>query len=265
MSRGPWSSWLRALLALMGGAALILVMVYLGQLRAEMAAPLVTVALAPMDSATAVGMKPLPRAWDQASRTPFPTPLPTKTPAATPESGTPLATEPLPTETPEPLPSPTHTPVHYPADDEPTHISIPVIQVDVDVVPVELRDEYRDGVLQKVWQVADYAAGYHRGSALPGRAGNTVIAGHNNTRGEVFRDLYKLKPGDDIYVWVDRNRYHYRVHVLYRLPAQGAPTDVQEENLRWILPTDDQRLTLVTCWPYWTNTHRIVVIAFPAP
>jgi len=38
---------------------------------------------------------------------------------------------------------------------------------------------------------------------------------------------------------------------------------VRQENARWIAPTDDERLTLVTCWPYTNNTHRVVVVAKP--
>jgi sortase A len=35
------------------------------------------------------------------------------------------------------------------------------------------------------------------------------------------------------------------------------------ENARWIGPFPDERLTLVTCWPYTNNTHRVIVIAKP--
>jgi sortase A len=36
------------------------------------------------------------------------------------------------------------------------------------------------------------------------------------------------------------------------------------ENARWIEPTEDERLTLVSCWPYETNAYRLVVVARPA-
>jgi sortase A len=81
----------------------------------------------------------------------------------------------------------------------------------------------------------------------------------------VFRDLHKLEVGNDIYLWVGDIPYRYRVSAQYRLPVEGAPAEVREKNLRWILPTDDQRLTLVTCWPPWSNTHRTVIVAFPVP
>jgi len=47
------------------------------------------------------------------------------------------------------------------------------------------------------------------------------------------------------------------------LAEQGQPLDVRRENARWILPTSDERVTLITCWPYSANTHRLVVIAQP--
>ena len=128
-----------------------------------------------------------------------------------------------------------------------------------------MKEQYVDGVLKRVWEVADYAAGFHKGMARPGHVGNTVISGHNNIRGEVFRYVHELKAGDDVYVWVGNSPYRYLVGAVYRLPIKGAPRQVQQDNLRLILPTSDQRLTLVTCWPYWSNTHRIVVVAFPSP
>jgi len=38
----------------------------------------------------------------------------------------------------------------------------------------------------------------------------------------------------------------------------------RRENAKWIAPTDYERLTLVSCWPYTTYTHRLIVIAAPA-
>ncbi|HID54608.1 MAG TPA: sortase, partial [Anaerolineae bacterium] len=31
----------------------------------------------------------------------------------------------------------------------------------------------------------------------------------------------------------------------------------------WIMPTEDERITLVTCWPYTDNTNRLIVVAQP--
>ena len=36
------------------------------------------------------------------------------------------------------------------------------------------------------------------------------------------------------------------------------------KNASFIKPTDDVRLTIVSCWPRDNNTHRLIVIAKPA-
>jgi sortase A len=260
---GPMGLWaLRILLAGLTVAGFAWGFLRLGEptTHAWAFSPSATDTLAPTGAA-------LPQAWFSPTRhIPSATPSATATFTPLPPTATTTAS-PLPTATATLTPSPTATPtpIHKPADGDPTRITIPAIGVDAKVVTVGIVEQVVDGVKQKVWEVADYAAGFHGGMARPGHVGNTVISGHNNIRGEVFRDLSKLKPGDDIYLWVGPSPYRYKVSVVYRLPVKDAPPEVLERNLRWILPTDDQRLTLVSCWPYWSNTHRIVVVAFPVP
>ncbi len=113
--------------------------------------------------------------------------------------------------------------------------------------------------------MADYAAGWHSGSAYPGQQDNCVISGHNNFRGEVFRDLWTLKPGADVYLYVDQMEYHYIVTDAFILKENEESPEVRYKNARWIGPTLDERLTLVSCWPYLTATHRVIVICMPFP
>ncbi len=204
----------------------------------------------------------LPRAWATSSPTPLPTatasPTRSATPTVTPSPTATASTTPTPTFT----PSPTLTPLHPPADDDPTRIQAPTIGLDAPVVSMNASAGI-DGLV--TWRVAEYAAGFHRGTARPGHVGNTVIAGHNNILGEVFRDLHRLAPGDTIVLWVGSERYQYQVHAVYRLPVTGAPMEILRDNLRLLSPTADQRLTLITCWPPWSNTHRTVIVCFPAP
>jgi sortase A len=42
------------------------------------------------------------------------------------------------------------------------------------------------------------------------------------------------------------------------------PEAVRLENAKWIGPFNEERLTLITCWPFNSNTHRLIVIAKPA-
>ena len=155
------------------------------------------------------------------------------------------------------------TPTHRPATADPTHITIPAIGVNAPVITVGIVERSENGRTVWEWEVADYAAGFHQSSARPGQLGNTVISGHNNLKGEVFRDLHKLQAGDDVYLWAGDVSYRYHVSVVHRLREKGVSLEEQAENVRWIMPTDDERLTLVSCWPYWTYTHRIIVVAYP--
>lgn len=196
-------------------------------------------------------------------------------PAAEPsgaEPPAPEATPPAPTAGPEPTvgPEPTATPerppgVPPPAERPPDRIVIPSIGVDA---PVEVmgwitkRDA--NGNPYSEWLVPDYAAGWHKNSALPGHVGNTVLSGHNNIKGEVFRYLADVKPGDDVVLYVGETAYRYIVTEKYIVREKGVPYEQRLRNARFMAPTDDERVTLISCWPYETNTHRVIVIARPA-
>ena len=195
-----------------------------------------------------------------------PTDTPTETPTAT---STWTAT---PTDTPTLTPSPTATPIHVPATQPPSRIRIPAINVDAKVVEIKWETfvDHKNRLITG-WRVADYAAGWHSGSAYPGQQDNCVISGHNNFRGEVFRDLYKLWPGDEVYLYVDQGdtrramEYRYVVTDAFILKENDEPEEVRQKNARWIGPTAEERLTLVSCWPYLTATHRVIVICYPLP
>lgn len=129
-----------------------------------------------------------------------------------------------------------------PSDRRPYRLTIPAIQVDTPVQEVFIE--------HGMWQVADYAAGYHHGSALPGDVGNVVMAGHAGLRGSVFRDLGNLRPSNDIFVESGGWRYRYQVRqVLHVWPTQVEITS----------PTPSPVLTLITCTDW--DTKRLVVIA----
>ncbi|HXK43770.1 MAG TPA: sortase [Anaerolineae bacterium] len=163
-----------------------------------------------------------------------------------------------------PVPWPTPTPLWGTA---PVRIRIPAINLDAPVTPVEWAPlETADGA-QGIWQVPNWrAAGWHSSSALLGVPGNTVLNGHNTTYGEVFRDLYRLQEGAEILLEGENGlTYTYGVEALYILKEAHQPLEVRLENARYILPTTDERLTLVTCHPYGSIQNRLIVIARPAP
>jgi sortase A len=131
------------------------------------------------------------------------------------------------------------------------------------VVPVSWSVVEQNGQQFSVWQVADYAAGWHMTSAPPGQPGNTVLSGHHNIKGEIFRYLVDVQEGDEVDVYVGDTVYQYYVEQKLILKEKGEPAEVRRQNAQWIAPSDDVRLTLVTCWPYTNNTHRVIVVAKP--
>ena len=128
-----------------------------------------------------------------------------------------------------------------PRDPRPIRLQAPDIGLDTRVVEVFLRDG--------VWQVADYAAGYHHGTGVPGD-GNVVMAGHKGLRGAVFARLEKLKVGDEIFVDTADRRFRYRI----RETGKVWPSQVSV-----MFPTVTPTLTLLTCTNW--DIHRFVVIA----
>jgi sortase A len=150
--------------------------------------------------------------------------------------------------------------------DPPNRIVIPAIRLDAPVVTVGWHVEQVKGTAASVWDVPNQRmAGWLKTSAPAGKPGNTVLDGHHNINGEVFRYLVNLKPGDVIDLYASDVVYHYAVTEKHILPDRDQPMQVRIANARWIQPTDDERLTLVTCWPYTNNTHRLIIVARPLP
>ena len=162
-------------------------------------------------------------------------------------------------------PEPTGTPEPTPAPLPPRRIVIPSVKIDTPVVDVGWEARVIDNASEgNEWQTADYAAGFHKLSAMPGQAGNTVISGHNNTRGAVFRDLYEVQIGDRVYVYNEIGHlFVYEVVESFVVREEGATDEERRNNTHWIRGTPDIRLTLVSCFPPWSNTHRVIVVAFP--
>jgi sortase A len=88
-----------------------------------------------------------------------------------------------------------------------------------------------------------------------------VLSGHNNIRGMVFRRLSEINVGDEITLSVGDQDFTYTVLDRFIVREKGEPLAVRQANARWIGPFADTRLTLVSCWPFTNNTHRVIVIA----
>lgn len=132
-------------------------------------------------------------------------------------------------------------PIPTPSPEQARRIQIPAIDVDSPIVQGMYDwEQLKKGVAQKI------------GSAGPGQSGNMILAGHNDIYGEVFRDLDRLSPGDQIIVSTQRQTYTYMV----RDTKIVEPTDVSVME-----PTEYASTTLISCYPYRVNTQRIIIFA----
>jgi sortase A len=133
-----------------------------------------------------------------------------------------------------PLPLPTRGP------EQAVRVQIEAIGVDAPVI------EGDD------WEALKQGAGHHVGSANPGERGNCVISAHNDIYGELFRDLPSLKLGDEIVLHTATQAYRYLV-------TEWSVTEPEDVSV--LRPTESPVLTLISCYPYGIDSHRIVVVA----
>jgi len=213
-----------------------------------------------MEAAPAVarGLE-LPTLPATSTLTPGFTPIPPTPPAPAATPAPPAPPTPLPEPT-LPLPTPQ---VRPPATSPPTRLVIPRLNLDIPVLPVGVKTIWDAGQPRMVWDDLPNAAGFHQTSAYPGNVGNTVINGHRDIKGAVFRHLDRLEPGDEIILYVGEVAYPYRVVERLVVPETFASAGQRAENLRLIGYLPEERLTLVTCTPVGLATHRLLVIAKP--
>ena len=172
-----------------------------------------------------------------------------------------------------PIPSQTIAPSSAPAKDDkvnrpvgliPDRLVIPAINLDAPIVPTKVKKIDYQGQTYYQWLAPNQpAAGWHDSSALLGLPGNTVLNGHHNVYGKVFKNLVNLHEGDLIEVYSGNVLFKYQVALAMLLPERYRSLSIRLENARWILPTQDERLTLITCWPPESNTHRVIIVALP--
>lgn len=146
----------------------------------------------------------------------------------------------------------------------PVHLAAPAIGLDTEVKPLGWRQVQEGNEEVSIWHMVDKAAGWHLNSVVPGQVGNAVISGHNNIGGSVFRNLNRLQPGDEITVLTNvGTALAYTVAEVQIVPETDASAAQRAANAQAISATSDERLTLITCWPANSNTHRVIVVAYP--
>ena len=130
--------------------------------------------------------------------------------------------------------------VPTPSPQQPARIVIPSIAVDAAVVQGDSWEDLKKG------------AGHHFGSANPGQRGNMIISAHNDVFGETFRRLDELELEDKVTIQTRSQTFNYIVK---------AKRVVEPNDVSVMAPTSKPMLTLITCYPYLVDTHRLVVIA----
>jgi LPXTG-site transpeptidase (sortase) family protein len=96
--------------------------------------------------------------------------------------------------------------------------------------------------------------GHVAATAVPGQAGNIVIAGHRTTYGAPFGRLDALRPGDPITLTTTSGQ-----RLIYRV-AQPSRV-VSPSDLAILTDAGDDRLTLLTSTPKYSAAQRLVVVA----
>lgn len=105
------------------------------------------------------------------------------------------------------------------------------------------------GVTEDVFNIG---VGYWPGTALPGKPGNMVLAGHRTSGSRPFYDIQKLKAGDTVLVTRFGRTYTYVV----------TGSRIVKPSATWILnQTPGRNLTLFSCHPRGTVRQRYVVMA----
>lgn len=151
-------------------------------------------------------------------------------------------------------------------DAVPTRLEIPSIELDHTIIPVGIKPIVVEGKTYGTWEVADNDVGWHNLSANLGHVGNTVLAAHSDVKARVFQNLRYVNLGDEIaaYSGVNGEAYRYIITQKFLVQEVGVSLETRIKNAQLIAPTQDERLTLVTCSQPGA-THRLIVIAQPAP
>ena len=146
----------------------------------------------------------------------------------------------------------------------PVRIVIPALGIDARVVEVGWHVRTAEGgAARGEWDTVAGAVGHHRGSADPGQSGNCVLSGHSSDAGGLaLGRLSELAQGDGIELYsASGQRFDYVATTSVLLDEVSASAAEKRQHAAWLDPTDEPVLTLVTCWPVWSYTHRLVLRA----
>lgn len=125
---------------------------------------------------------------------------------------------------------------------KPVHIEIPDLKIDL---PVE-----EGGIQEGIWSVSEKGATHLNISENPGGKGNIVIYGHNKNK--LFGPIRWIK-NDTIIKILNEDGIEYDYKVTEKVEVK--PTD-----LSYVLPKNEEVLTLYTCTGF-ADSKRLIVTA----
>ena len=119
----------------------------------------------------------------------------------------------------------------------------------------------------------DKGPGHYVGTALPGEIGNFAVAGHRVGKGEPFLNLDHLQPGDTVIIETEAAWFVYKVKGtagdISAKDPDGIPgreiVDASDGDPLYPVPdhpgvaATERLLTLTTCHPKFSATHRMIV------
>ena len=129
-------------------------------------------------------------------------------------------------------------PIPTPGPEHANRIQIPTLGIDAPIVQGDGWEQLKKGV------------GQHIGSSNPGEKGNLVLSAHNDIFGEIFRDLDRLKSGDEITIYTNQRAYTYVVSDNKVL--EPTQVDIMDD-------TSQATVTLISCYPYLVDDQRIAI------
>lgn len=122
-----------------------------------------------------------------------------------------------------------------------------VLYIDV----INLKLPIMRGTTERVLQVG---VGKLEGTTPIGEIGNTALSAHRgHSYGRLFNRLDEVSVGDIVKIQTKNNKLNYEVYEVKIV----EPNNLSVLNSN----TNDKILTLITCHPLYTSTHRLIVHA----
>ena len=116
---------------------------------------------------------------------------------------------------------------------------------------INLEQPIFEGASQKNLKIG---VGHMTETSAIGEIGNAAIAGHrSHTFGRFFNRLDELDINDQIIVEINKEKYQYTV--FKKIIVEPSDISVLNRNKR------DKVLTLITCHPLYTSSHRLIIHA----